>query len=228
MTYDELRNKAQFSLNPHNYLSNRIFIENPYLIYNPPVNPVGNSAHFTINDECSAICCTEEEAVILHELVWKINPKLFIEIGSYAGWSTAHILRALDDDSLMFCVDNLSECNKPDLVRQVLLDVLKPYSNAYLFEQDSTLFLNSLTQKADMIFIDGFHRDGKPLLDVKAAVKALKPDGYIVLHDTWMPDVYQACQWLYERGYQCWTFSTDNLLEIYTKGDLSWIKEIAA
>lgn len=220
--YLELRNKALFGI--ENPKSGDILINNPYLVYHPPVNPLGTNQHFTIFNENSAVCCTEHEAMLLNEIVWAINPKLMIEIGSYAGWSTVHILQALDDDALLLCVDNFSECEKPELVKEVLTSQIQKYSNCFLFEQDSTEFLKSLVSpKADVIFIDGFHRNGKPLEDVIAATQALKPDGYIILHDTWMPDVNVACNWLVNEGYQCYTFNTDNQLEVYTKGDLKFI-----
>lgn len=223
--YLERRNKAILSVEDKK--SSDILIGNPHLVYHPPVNPLGTNAHFTIIGDDSAVCCTEEEAILLHELIWSINPKVMVEIGSYAGWSTAHILKALNEDSLLLCVDNLSECENPALVKEVLLSQIKPFNNCFLYEVDSTEFLKSLQfPKIDVIFIDGFHRDGKPLEDVKAAVSVLKPEGYIILHDTWMPDVDKACKWLVEQGFQCYTFNTDNQLEIYTKGDLSWIKEI--
>lgn len=201
-------------------LSRKILTLSPHLVYHHPVHHQKQDAMFTVYGDESAVCCTEQEAILLHEIIWAINPKLVIEIGSYAGWSTSHMLAALDDDSIFISVDNLSECKDPDLIRNILLDELKKHQNSFLVEQDSTSFLQSLKhQKADLIFIDGFHRDGKPLEDVKAATQALKPNGYILLHDTWMPDVNVACEWLVEQGYQCYTYNTDNQLEIYTKGD---------
>lgn len=224
MTYQDLRQQALDSVT--NWLSYDILEASQELVYHPPVNPHGTEAMFTVYEDESAICCTEREALILYALTKKIQPNLFIEIGSYAGWSSAHIIEGLKYPAIFIAVDNLSECAKPDLIKNILLKQLSIYSHTSFSNQDSTDFLNNFPVKADIIFIDGFHRDGKPLLDVKAAIKALKPDGYIILHDTWMPDVDKACDYLIQQGFQSWTFTTDNQLEIYTKGDLSWIKEI--
>lgn len=227
-TYQELRQKALDSV--QNWLSYDILEVSQELVYHPPVNPHGTEAMFTVFEDESAVCCTEQEALILHELTKRIKPGLFIEIGSYAGWSSAFICKAMKPWSSFISVDNFSECKKPELIKQILSWQIKSHNkaiNSWLYEEDSTEFLNSITDyKADLIFIDGFHRDGKPLQDVKAAIKALKPEGYIILHDTWMLDVDKACDYLIQQGYQSWTFTTDNQLEIYTKGDLSWIKEI--
>jgi len=223
-TYRELRQKALDSV--QNLLSSDILASNLELVYHPPVNPHGTEAMFTVFEDESAVCCTEQEALILHELTKRIKPSLFIEIGAYAGWSSAHIIEGLKYPAIFIAVDNFSECVKPELVKNLLFKQLSIYSHISISEQDSTEFLNNFPSKADVIFIDGFHRDGKPLADVKAAIKALKPEGYIILHDTWMPDVDKACDYLIQQGYQSWTFTTDNQLEIYSKGDLSWIKEI--
>lgn len=223
-TYPELRQKALDSV--QNWLSYDILESNQELVYHPPVNPHGTEAMFTVFEDESAVCCTEKEALILHELTKRIKPSLFIEIGAYAGWSSAHILKALKYPSIFIAVDNFSECKNPQLIKSLLYQELKRYDYALKVEQDSTEFLNNFKEKADVIFIDGFHRDGKPLADIKAAVKVLKPDGYIILHDTWMPNVDKACDYLIQQGYKSWMFTTDNQLEIYTKGDLSWIKEI--
>lgn len=229
MTYQDLRQKVLDSIT--NWLSYNILDASQELVYHPPVHPHGTKAMFTVYADESAICCTEQEAMLLYKLTKKIQPNLFIEIGSYAGWSTAFICKAMTIGSNFIAVDNFSECKKPELVKSILLNQIyigNKSINSWLIASDSTEFLNSLVeQKADVIFIDGFHREGKPLQDVKAATKALKPDGYIILRDTWMPDVNKTCEWLVEQGFQSWTFTTDNQLEIYTKGDLSWIKEIA-
>lgn len=224
MIYQDARQKALDSIT--NWLSYDILEASGELVYHAPVHPHGTEAMFTVYQDESAVCCTEQEALILYDLTKKIKPEIFIEIGSYAGWSSAHVIKGLKPYSWFIAVDNFSECKNPDLIKQLLSRQLSNHDYAITINQDSTEFLSNFNKKADVIFIDGFHRNGKPLEDIKAAIKVLKPDGYIILHDTWMPDVNKACDWLIEQGYQSWTFTTDNQLEIYTKGDLSWIKEI--
>lgn len=223
--YKELRDRA-FNATPRG-LSFEILSSNPHLVYHEPVNPNGKSGHYTIYQDESAICCPANEANLLYQITEFLQPELFIEVGSYAGWSTAHILAALRPDYELLLVDNFSECKNPVLVRQVISKTLYYYqNNTTLYEMDSTEFLEQCPIKANVIFIDGFHRDGKPLKDVKASLNCLVDGGYIILHDTWMPDVREASEWLVSQGFGCHTFETDNYLSVYSKGDLEWLKTL--
>lgn len=222
--YKELRDRA-FNTTPRG-LSFEILSANSHLVYHPPVNQMGKHGHYTIYSDESAVCCPANEALILYQITEYLKPKIFIEVGSYAGWSSLHILAALEPNSDFFAIDNFSECNNPNLVRTVLQNQLSQYRDAYIFECDSTDYLNNYVTLCDVIFIDGFHRDGKPLEDVKASLNCLAEDGYIILHDTWMPDVKVASDWLISQGFDCHTFETDNYLSVYSKGDLEWLKTL--
>lgn len=219
--YQTQRDKAFFGTN--SLFSREILEDNPWLVFHPPVNPLGKKAHYTIFGEQSAICCTEEEALLLYKITAILRPSVFIEIGSYSGWSSVHILKALCPGAVFMAVDNFSENKAPKLVKTILLSQMKKFPNVFVFETDSTQFLNSLvTPKADIIFIDGFHRNGKPLEDTIAATKVLSDTGVILLHDTWMPDVKISSDWLVDQGFKAYFWKTDNYLAAYTKGDLGW------
>lgn len=222
--YKELRDRA-FNGTKHQ-LSFGILASNPHLVYHPSVNPLTNSAHYTIYDENSAVCCTAEEAMLLYKITEHLQPEVVVEIGSYAGWSSCHILEAMNSTDYFIAVDNFSECTKPDVVKTVLQIQLENYPNTVIYEQDSTEFLQSCESKADMIFIDGFHRDGKPLMDVKASLNCLHPNGVLILHDIWLPDVGQAHLWLIKQGFNFHTYQTDNYLTVYSKEDLAWCQTI--
>ena len=223
--YKKLRDKA-FNATPRG-LSFEILAANSHLVYHPPVNPFGKHGHYTVYNENSAICCPANEAMILYQIAEYLNPNTFIEIGSYAGWSSCHILAAISPTNQFIAVDNFSECKDPLLVANTLHNSLFFYDNADICEMDSTEFLKQCHAKADVIFIDGFHRDGKPLEDVKASLNCLAEDGYIILHDAWMPDVKVASEWLIKQGFNHHTFETDNYLTIYSKEDLSWCQTIS-
>lgn len=223
--YSELRAKA-FNGTPRG-LSFEILATNNHLVFHPSVNPKGTKAHYTIYNDESAVCCPANEAMLLYQIAEYLNPEIFIEVGSYAGWSSCHILAAMTPGNSFIAVDNFEECKSPSLVRDILHKQLTPYRDAYLYECDSTEFLNDCVAIADVIFIDGFHRDGKPLQDVKASLNCLAEDGYIILHDTWMSDVKVASEWLIEQGFNHYTFVTDNYLTIYSKEDLSWCQTIS-
>lgn len=222
--YIELRNRA-FNGTPQG-LSFELLAANSHLIYHNPVNPKGTKAHYTIYQDESAICCTAQEAYLLYQITKHLNPDLVVEIGSYAGWSSVHILEALNTTSYFIAVDNFSECKDSELVKNVLCDQLLNYENSIICEVDSTDFMAVSEIVIDMIFIDGFHREGKPLLDVKAAIPKLHNLGILILHDIWMPDVKEAHNYLIEQGFKHHTFDTDNLLTVYSRQELDWCLEL--
>lgn len=227
MSYKELRDKA-FNGTPRG-LSFELLAANPHLVYHNPVNNLGKSSHYTIYNENSAICCTAQEALLLYKITKYINPDLVVEIGSYAGWSSTHILEAKNKDCYFIAVDNFSECNNPELVKNVLATQLGHYENTVIYEQDSTEFLRNLQVLVDLVFIvfiDGFHRDGKPLEDCKAAINKVTVDGLLILHDTWMPDVIEAHNYIIAQGFKYHTFQTDNYLTVYSRQELDWCKNL--
>jgi hypothetical protein len=86
--YSELRKKA-VSLTRHE-LSSRLLSRFEALVYHPGMS--GNTdVHYQDREILGAVCCTPAEAMLMHHAARLCNPLHPIEIGSYIGWSSAHI-----------------------------------------------------------------------------------------------------------------------------------------
>lgn len=213
--YTELRQRA--IQNTYHHLSKHIIQLCPDIVWHVGANPRSKYGHYTYFYDQSAICCTEQEVLLLRDLRQYFKPFRILEIGSYIGWSTMHL--AYKHLGSLTAVDNFSESLHDDRVEETLKANLKAVGikNVILVKQSSDDFFKTHFVKYDFIFIDGFHRDGQPLKDVQGAVQVLSKQGVIVLHDTWMPGVYDASKYLMQNGFKEFAFETDNRLALYTK-----------
>lgn len=130
----------------------------------------------------------------IYTLIASLKPKHTLEIGTHIGASTLYIARALkaaDNDGKLTTVDIL-DVNAPDAPWKTIGLKASPYQNAksldcaesITFTQSgSTTFLSQTDQKFDFIFLDGDHGAHTVYEELSLALKALAPNGVILLHD---------------------------------------------
>lgn len=225
MDFDALRAEALSQTVPE--LSRRILARCERLVAHPSPSGFGG-IHYQDFDLKGAIGCTAEEAMLLYRLVRLIEPRYPLEIGSYAGWSTAHLLAGLRGG--LQCVDTgtevagdrfrLTTCrnDEPVTARARMAENLRRCGlNHYALSVDASPdCLAGLAPVAgwDFAFLDGEHNNGQPVRDVDGLVEQMHDDGVIVLHDVWLPDVRKALERLRSLDYVAFTLPTANLLTV--------------
>ncbi|MGF7078030.1 class I SAM-dependent methyltransferase [Mucilaginibacter sp. UYCu711] len=155
---------------------------------------------------------TIEEKITLHKTVKNIQKTriVCVEIGSYLGASSCFIANALNNNSVLYCIDtwendamiySKNDDDDSNLIKkntfEVFLSNTKNYISkikmlrgwSYLVVVD----LKTLENNIDFIFIDGDHNYDGVKKDWDAYKPLLKKGSLIVLHDTsWATGVNQV------------------------------------
>ena len=137
----------------------------------------------------------------IYNLVRMLRPEAVLEVGTHIGASTVHIASALDRNR----VPGESYC--AGLVSVDIRDVNDPVSTPWVragadsspsemivelgfagfvdfVEETSLSFLRRLEEpRFDFIFLDGSHDAANVYQEIPLALRALKPNGLILLHD---------------------------------------------
>ncbi len=223
LPYEEARTKAYEVT--HYPLSVKFLDACADMVWVKGNSPYSKEGLYTLHSMPTAGCCSQTEALILNQICKIIKPIVTIEIGSYIGWSTVHLA---EHSRHVYAVDNFSE----GAVEEIFLSNIRKlgFTNIELVNQPSDKYLASIVAEPmyDIIFIDGYHHNGQPLKDSIAAIRLLKNDGIILLHDTWEKDVRLAGDYLITEGFSEHIFDTDNWLGIYSKDrdKLAWLLEM--
>ena len=166
-----------------------------------------------------AICATAQEAELLYWAAYWCQPVVALEIGSYVGWTAAHIAKAMETSGQLICIDNLSECENGgrQLVRlNCNLQRAGVVERCHIIPGRSPEALDfAVGAVVDFAFVDGYHRGEQPVLDVQGVAAIMASNGVIAVHDTWMPDVQRACDWLRDQGWTELVFETPGRLAFY-------------
>lgn len=170
------------------------------------------------------ITCTPSEAELLTVLVQMVRPSAPLEIGSYLGWSAAHMASALDA-AVLQCVEPFHMTNAefgqiPD--ERAAARFKANLTNAGFWDRIDLIQRPSPDCLADchppggwdFAFVDGWHNHGQPLRDVEKLIPLLTDDAIVVLHDPWVPDVRDAMLWLLLSGFSVVSLNTANFLTI--------------
>jgi predicted O-methyltransferase YrrM len=177
----------------------------------------------------SAITCTPSEAQLLYTLVDKLNPQRPLEIGSYMGWSTAHIALALKNTRLQ-CIEPFFETD--DFFNQITsgpaqerfrqnMKRCELWDKIILITESSPECLGAYHPQDgwDFLFLDGWHNHGQPLKDVEEVLPFLSANAVVALHDPWVPDVRDAMLYLMDNGFYVYSLDTANFLTICFRGE---------
>lgn len=130
----------------------------------------------------------------LYHLIAYFKPRRILEIGTHVGASTVHIASALRRfvDQGRLCTADILDVNGPEAawrscgMRQppsgVMLDLgLGPIVDFIV--TPAAAVLETSGQRFDMIFLDGDHAKSAVYREIAAALRALNPNGLLLLHD---------------------------------------------
>lgn len=189
--------------------------------------PVGSIGGLYYQDRVigGAMACTSSEAMLLYLLAKFSKANHVCEVGSYVGWSSAHMAFALKEAGLggkITCIDAFGDCCEkvlPDFVHQTFLGHIRKSgveAQTICVRGFSPEVLPSCAPAGgwDLVFIDGDHLNGQPLRDVKGMLPFIRPGGVLVVHDIWMPDVRDALVYLLAKGWEGILLPTVNFLTV--------------
>lgn len=179
-----------------------------------------------------AIGCTAYEGEILNRLMCLGKFRRALEIGSYVGWSTAHLLYG--NASRLTCVDSFTEGN--GFLHQ---ELQHPVRDRFIGNMSRLGFLERIQLhqgrspdiladiappgKWQFVFVDGWHLDGQPKRDVEGLLPHINDRSIVAFHDSWMPDVWEGIEAMLDAGYSNIRFGTDNELSFcYKKTPVWW------
>lgn len=190
--------------------------------------------HLTDFDLEGSISLGIWESTLLYEIVCKLQPRQALEIGSYVGWGSAHIVKALGQDAKLTCVDPFVEGKHVvnNGLSPTTLEAIKErfLENIRLAGVESRIDLicghspDALAQVADkqfdMAIIDGWHYHKQPIRDVEGVAPLMTKHGVIVLHDLWIADVQEAAAWLEAKGWQVHNLETETQMGVAWRGKM--------
>lgn len=158
---------------------------------------------------------TQAHAPILYGLVRWLKPQTVIEVGSYAGYATAWLARALQEnaeDGHVIAIDEFSLGTSPAILHNHMV-MLEVANHVQIIPHSSNAFP---WPSCDFAFIDGDHSFEGVTYDFNAAVQAGAE--CIVIHDTrswWGPEKF-----IHEKealGYRFIEWPQSEGLAIYLK-----------
>ena len=209
-------------------LSRRLFECFPALEPHPGYSPA-RDIHLSDQDFPGPITCTPSEGGLLFALADIWNPRRPLEIGSFIGWSTAHIASALKTTQLQciepFLVSESPETDPPSALaaRRFRENIARSgcQEKVRLIPEPSptSLMPNRPEGGWDFVFLDGWHNDGQPLRDVEGLLPCLAAKALVILHDTWIPDVRDAMLRLLDAGFLVYSLDTANYIGVCVRGE---------
>jgi predicted O-methyltransferase YrrM len=161
--------------------------------------------------EWVAGCINQFDAAFFWDMIEMSQPRKAVEIGTASGVSTAMLLAGAND----LCAHDV-EIRSYDIATNCYFESSRPLGSAIgemvpeLVDQVS-LFSRHVAANAaaqfgigeiDLAFIDGNHKHPAPTFDVLALLYAMRPNGWIVLHDI------ELCNLNDEHGKQLWENDT--------------------
>ncbi len=195
--------------------------------------------HYQDDEILGACCCTQEEACLLYWAMDETDLIDVLEIGSYVGWSTAHLAMTA---ARVYAIEpglehgviphHLPDKPSPRLLTR-LTENLAQVASTYKWA-DAVTIIEGCSPEAipemdggwGLAFVDGWHQDGQPLRDVQGLEPLMADDGVMVLHDMWVPDVQAAGCWLIEQGWHLHIMNTANYLTFAWKIEPAWMPRI--
>jgi predicted O-methyltransferase YrrM len=122
---------------------------------------------------------TKKEAEIVYAIVKTVKPKVAIETGTFHGYSTCYISKALEEDALLTTVEIL-----PSL-KEVAAKNFKLHNlnNVNPVIQDSVEFLSGFSGEIDFALIDDDHAYGYVETEFGILKNKMHSKSVLVFHD---------------------------------------------
>jgi len=184
----------------------------PELVADIGPDPLHPALYYQDCELGGALCAPAIEAEILRMAVRLLQPAVALEVGSYVGWTAAHIAAGLGDRGLLVCLDTLTECKDADACERRFWGNLQRAGLARrvrLVRGKSPDDLPTVvTYPLHFAFLDGEHMGAAPLKDVQGLESLMALHGVIALHDTWMKGVAGAVTWLQGQRWTVQVFDT--------------------
>lgn len=163
-----------------------------------------------------------EEAACLYTFAKQFAGKRGIEIGTYYGWTAAHLMAA---GLRLDCVD--PAFSMPDVdwdVRNVLDKV--PGSNGYTLWAESSPQCISKVRDSDpepwsFAFIDGNHDDHAPRDDARGVLPHLAEDCMVMFHDLTSPFVEAGLDVFRKAGFETRIINTMQIIGVAWRGNVT-------
>ncbi|HEY4641362.1 MAG TPA: class I SAM-dependent methyltransferase [Thermoanaerobaculia bacterium] len=164
-----------------------------------------------------------DEAVLLHNIALHFAAKRALEIGSWLGWSTAHLALAgvtvdvidpaHDDPSFRTIVEqSLACCGVSDRVN--------------LTSGRSPEAVATLGGKWSLFFIDGDHESPGPVRDALACLPFATDDCAFIFHDLAAPAVAAGLRVLAEKGFHVVVYQTAQIMAMAWRGDVTPVAHV--
>ena len=154
-----------------------------------------------------------DEATLLHNIALQFAGKRALEIGSWLGWSTAHLALA------GVILDVIDPAHEDPVVRASVEDSLARCGvSANLVGGRSPESIAALDRKWSLFFIDGDHEAPAPLRDTLACLKYATEECAFVFHDLAAPAVADALHALRERGFKVLVYQTAQMMALAWRG----------
>ncbi len=143
---------------------------------------------------------TVGEGMAIYNLCRKVKPKHTLEVGFAYGFSTLYFLAAIRANGIgrHVALDPFEMTDYHGIGLQKVREVGMEEALDFREEFDY-LALPALQKegiKFDVIFIDGNHRFDDVLLDFTLSDYLCAANGYIILHDMWMPSIQRAVSFI--------------------------------
>lgn len=190
----------------------------------PHAKPLARSpyGHEVLHDpDLHAVCgyMTADEAAILYHVA-KLRPSVWLEIGSFVGWSAAHL--AMAGVAVLAVDQEYTDRNAIKLRAEENLKAAHLLANVELIGNSSDgFFQDAPIDYFDGVFIDGNHDAPEPLRDAQRALTALNARGVIVLHDYAGRPIRDAVDWLFDQGFKVRIYQTPAQLAVCWRGDFT-------